>query len=447
MEAKSSKKPIIWVTAGLVVIAVLMLGSTIYQTTQHEVYIKSALIEFNTRTTMNLDLVEFESGLFSSTAITSLANAHDTSPIMKIRHQLNSSPFFKTTVKSTLDFEDPYAADIGDSALAQKIREMEIVSEVSSSEVQINTDFAQLPLDDRDNFTAEGVSAEIVIVPTESAESIEQYQAQTKVRVERITGDENGAKISFEGGEFTGTSIFNDEILNSSSFAGELESITITDYATGNFIRISGIDMQQETRVADLTDTSFAMEIEKTEIKNSVIEDVNIRTSLKNLDTLSLKQFFAYLMEETAQQNFENLSRFMEAGVGIFSKSPTFAVDGIEARINDAKAQLQGSVTVDNFIEFLQYGFTQNTMRNIDLKASITADKNIYAALAKLDFAFDLLNGVGPQSPTDEQLQQRAAMFKSMVEQNQLFKKTEAGIAADIKMVNGAGYVNDRRMM
>jgi hypothetical protein len=205
--------------------------------------------------------------------------------------------------------------------------------------------------------------------------------------------------------------------------------------------------MQQETRVADLTDTLFTMEIEKAEIKNSVIEDVNIRTSLKNLDTVSLKQFFAYIMEETAQQDFEDLGRFMEAGVGIFSKTPTFAVDGIKARVNNAEAQFHGSVSVNNFIQFLQYGVTQNTLRNIDLKANISADKNIYTALAKLDFALNSLNGVGPLDPTEEQLQQRASMFKSIVEQNQLFKETEAGIVADLKMVNGAGYVNDRRMM
>ncbi|MDY0291421.1 MAG: DUF945 family protein [Desulfuromonadaceae bacterium] len=448
MGVESGKKPILLVVSGIVVTTVFMLGSMVYQTSQHEAYVQKAISEFNSQVSMQLDLDLFESGLFSSTAITSLTLFQDRNPTLRLEHHLKSSPFFKTKITSTLDPRGPSTLDdIDNSALAQKIKTVEIVSEVSYSGVKIETGFNSLPLGDDGNFCADGISAEAVITPQGSSEKDEQYQAQTTLKVDRISGEEGSAKFLLENGVFTSSSLFNDEILNSSSIGGEIESISIIDAVTDNYVRISEIDMFQETKVSALTDTLFEMGIKKVEIKHSVIDDINIKTSLKSLDSASLKLFFTYLREQTALQDFKDLSKFMEAGVGILSKNPTFAVDSMKASVNGADVQLHGSLRVNNFVEFLLYGFTQGSVQNINLRANITADKNIYASLAKLDFALNRIEEIDPQNPTEAHIQQRATMFKVFVEQNQLFQETDAGISADIEIVNGAGYVNGQRMM
>lgn len=94
MGVESGKKPILLVVSGIVVTTVFMLGSMVYQTSQHEAYVQKAISEFNSQAAMQLDLDLFESGLFSSTAITSLTLFQERNPTLRFEHHLKSSPFF-----------------------------------------------------------------------------------------------------------------------------------------------------------------------------------------------------------------------------------------------------------------------------------------------------------------------------------------------------------------
>lgn len=446
MADKVAKKSTLLVGAGVVL--ALLFGSVIYQTSQHEAYIQRAVKEFNARTSMSLVLLEFDSGLFSSTAITGLVLPTEDADTLQLRHHFKSSPFFKITVKSTLNLTDPQTASLGDSTLVGKLKNMQIMTEVSSKSTEITAGFASFPLDDANNFSADGVEVKVIIVPVQTdGENAAQYKVDSTVTVDRISGMEEGVKVAFNGAVFHSSSILADEIMHNSTLALELERISIVDDTSRHFLRISGVTFKQDIMVSDLTDAQFVFGIQKAEIVNSAIEDVEIRISLKNLDTRSLNQFFAFLMEETAQQDLVGFGRFLTASVGIFSKTPTLVVDSIKATVNDATAQMHGQVSVKNIAEFFPYGITAQTLRNIDLKVNISADKNIYTALAKFALAISNMEQQGTDTATDTEIQQHAAMLRSAVARNQFFKETAAGISAEVTVVNGAGFVNGQRVM